>query len=63
MLTIREAASLIPCTEYALRKALRGGRFPFVIIGGKYLLEAGALEDVLRREAEGNQQKARERGA
>lgn len=56
-----EAARHVGCTIGEIRRSCKRGRFPFVILGGRYLFEREALDTALREEACENMQKARER--
>lgn len=57
--TVSAAAKHIGCSEYAVKTGIKQGRFPYVLLGGRYLLEVEQIEAVLRQEAEENRRKAR----
>lgn len=56
---LREAARTTGLSEYALRNAVRKGRFPGVFIGGRWLVSVEEIEDCLNKEAQERQQEAR----
>ena len=56
---LREAARTMGLSEYALRNAVRTGRFPGVFIGGRWLVSVEEIEDCLNNEAQERQQEAR----
>jgi excisionase family DNA binding protein len=59
-LTISEAAERVETSAYTIRKGIRTGRFPAIMLGGRYLIDDETLDACLRVEAEENQRKARE---
>lgn len=58
--TIKEAARLTGCSSYCVRKGIKSGRFPHIMLSGQYMVNPDTVEECLQNEARINQQKARE---
>ena len=57
--TVPEIARRYKCSEYAVKTGIKQGRFPYIVLGGRYLLEVEEIDAILRAEAEENRQRAR----
>lgn len=58
--TITEAAQYTRWSEYSIRQAIKTGRFPHIMMAGRYLIDLETIDECLRDEATANAQKARE---
>lgn len=59
-ITLKECSAATGYSAYALRQGIMRGRFPAVVVGGRYLLDVAEIERILDDEARDAQESRRQ---